>query len=53
MKCEFLLTPNSQGKKNYHNLQQCRNLIGQFAVIDKSTDNAACVSVSRNAFIRP
>ena len=35
----------------YHNWQSCPNLIGQFALVDKSTDNAARVNVSPNAFI--
>ena len=32
----------------YHNWQSCRNLIGQFAIVDKSKDNTARVNLSRN-----
>ena len=36
-------------KAFYHDCHQSRNLIGSFAVVDKSTDRAAHVNVSRNA----
>ena len=32
----------------YHNWQLCCHLIGQFAVVDKSTNNAAYINVSCN-----
>lgn len=36
---------------SHRSWQKCSNMIGQFAVVYKSTDNAARVNASRNAFI--
>lgn len=35
----------------YHSWPSCRNLIGHFAVVDESAENAAHVNVSCNALL--